>query len=285
MLITKDTRIIYRNDVGAEIEFSPFSVYLLEEFEEGVENNIVTNKTNLMHGENYVSNTLESRYMVLSGIIEKNSSTITLTNNLIRVLNPTLKGKLIYVDSIGNKEIECMPEGIPSVVSNGGLIRFEINLKANHPFWQNKEKTEYIALITPQLKFPLVIPKNRGMTFGTKKPASETEVENIGDVESGFRVVFKARGTVTNPKIFNKITGEHIKINYIMAKGDSIEVVNYPELKKITVNSLTNGFKYLDINSDFFSLSVGKNIVGYLADVNTVNLDVIVYYTPRYLGV
>ena len=70
------------------------------------------------------------------------------------------------------------------------------------------------------------------MTFGTKKPASETEVENIGDVESGFRVVFKARGTVTNPKIFNKITGEYIKINYIMAKGDSIEVVNYPRVEK-----------------------------------------------------
>ena len=70
-----------------------------------------------------------------------------------------------------------------------------------------------------------------------------------------------------------------------MSKGDVIEIINYPEQKKITVNGTENGFKYLDIDSTFFNLEIGKNIIGYIAEENTINLEVIMYYTPRYLGV
>jgi len=284
LLTTKDTRIIYKNELGGEIEFSPFSVFYLEQFEEETKNNIVTNKTNMIHGNNFISSSLDSRYITISGIIEKNAITEVLTNKLLKTINPTLSGKLFYTNKTENKEIDCRVEEIPIVVSNSGLIKFEIGLVALNPFWKNKEKVEYISLLTPQLKFPIAIPK-KGICFGRRKSILETEVNNIGDVESGFRVLFKAKSSVTNPKIFNVLTGEYIKINYEMAKGDSIEVVNYPEKKSITINSIVNGFKYLDINSDFFTLEVGKNKIGYIADINTINLDVILYYTPRFLGV
>ena len=43
-------------------------------------------------------------------------------------------------------------------------------------------------------------------------------------------------------------------------------------------------FKILDrLNTDFFDLKVGKNIVSYSADENISNLDVIVYYSPLYI--
>ena len=286
MLITKTTRVIYRNEVGGEIEFSPFSSYFLETFEEELKNSITTNKTNLIHGENFISNTLESRYISIAGIIDKNATTKALIRNLIRVVNPTLKGKLIYRNENETKEIEVIPEEIPDPQANGGLIRYEISLVANNPFWKNTENVENIALWTPKLHFPLIIPKRKGFVFGVKKSAFEKLIENEGDVESGFRVVFKARsGTVKNPKLLNKLTGEFIRLNYSMEKGDSIEVISYPEKKKVTVNTIINGFRFLDIESVFFTLDVGRNILQYDADVNKTNLDVILYYTPRFLGV
>lgn len=286
MLITKSTRLIYRNEVGGEIEFSPFSAYFPEHIEEDTKNNITTNKTNLIHGENFISNTLESRYISIAGIIDKNATTKALIRNLIRVVNPTLKGKLIYQNENETKEIEVIPEEIPDTQENDGLIRYDISLMACNPFWKNTESIENIALWTPKLHFPLVIPKNQGMVFGVKKSAFEKLIENEGDVESGFRVVFKARnGTVNNPQLLNKLTGEFIRINYAMEKGDSIEVICYPEKKKVTVNSIINGFRFLDIESTFFTLDVGRNILQYNADVNKTNLDVILYYTPRFLGV
>jgi len=272
--------------VGGEIEFSPFSAYFVENIEEETKNNITTNKTNLIHGENYISNTLESRYISLSGLIDKNSTTKALIRNLTKVVNPTLKGKLIYQNENEVKEIEVIPEQIPDINANGGLIRYEVSLMACNPFWKNTEKTEYLALFMPMLTFPLVIEQEEGMVFSLKDSVLETEFNNQGDVESGVRVLFKARGgTVQNPKIMNDLTGEFIKLNYSMEKGDSIEVISYPEKKKVTVNSTINGFRYLDIESNFFNLLVGKNKLSYIADENTINLDVIVYYTPRFLGV
>lgn len=286
MLVTKNTRVIYRNEVGGEIEFSPFSVYYLERFEEETKNEIITNKTNSIHGENFISNSLESRYITINGIIDKNSVTVALTNKLIKTINPTIKGKLIWKNENETKEIEVIPEQIPDINANGGLIRYEVSLMACNPFWKNTEKTEYLALFMPMLTFPLIIDEEEGMIFSLKDSVLETEFNNQGDVESGVRVVFKARGgTVQNPKIMNDLTGEFIKLNYSMEKGDSIEIISYPEKKKVTVNGITNGFRYLDIESNFFNLLVGKNKLSYIADENTINLDVIVYYTPRFLGV
>lgn len=285
MLITRDTELIYRNEAGAEILFSPFSAYYPEEVTEEVKNKINTQKTNLLHGNALVSCTLESRYITISGFIERTGAVAALREKLIQAVNPTLKGMLIHNNQMEQREIEVIAEDIPTVVAAGGMIRYDIKLQACNPFWQNKEKVEQLALLTPKLAFPLVIPYGRGIVFGSKKSVLENEVINLGDTESGFRVIFKARGNVVNPEIYNKLTGERIKIHYVMAKGEVIEVINYPEKKKITLNQMDNGFKYLDVESAFFHLKVGKNIIGYIAEENTVNLEVILYYTPRYLGV
>ena len=112
----------------------------------------------------------------------------------------------------------------------------------------------------------------------------ETEVQNIGDVSTGFRVVFRARGEVQNVEVSNKLTNEKIKVNVSMQKGDTVEVINYMNRKMVLFNG-QKAFSKLDVqNSTFFSLLPGKNLLGYNADKNAVNLDAIVYYSPLYLG-
>lgn len=286
MLVTKDLIIKYENNIGS-IDISLFSEYTLTGFEEDLQNSITTTKQNLIPGTTFISSTLDERYITISGIISCNKYSEDLRLRLIRLFNPNLEGRLIIQKSNNYyKTITVRVEKVVEPKANKGIIEFEINLVALSPFWQDEVVTEYLALLTPTLKFPINIPQKRGITFGRKRSVLESEVENIGDVESGFKVIFKAKGgTVKAPKVYDVYSKQFIKINYEMQKGDILEIINYPELKKVTLNGVGNAFKYLDIESTFFNLNIGHNKIGYVAEENTVNLDVILWYSPRYLGV
>lgn len=288
MLISKDLRLIFKNEIGGEIEISFLSPYTLQSVDEELQNTITTYKQNLVHGTKYVSNTLEDRYITISGTLEckKRAEIEKLVADLIRTFNTAIKGKLTAENINNKKSIEVYVKNIPEIKAENGLITYTINLVAQNPFWEDEVKTEYLALLTPELKFPLNIPKNKGIAFGRRRSIIVSKVENIGDVESGFKVIFKAKsGTVKNPQIYDVYSKKFIKINYQMNKGDILEVVNYPELKKIILNGVTNAFKYLDTESEFFNLKIGQNKIGYIADENTINLDIILKYSPRYLSV
>ena len=125
---------------------------------------------------------------------------------------------------------------------------------------------EYIALLTPKLHFPLVIPKGIGFVWGVKRSILETEVQNVGDAACGFRVIFKAKGSVSNPLVKNSYTGEQIRLLYEMQKGDVIEVINEPNRKLIYINGQKDFAKLDRLKTTFFSLAPGKNMLGYAAD-------------------
>ncbi len=285
MIISKDLKLTYQNEIGGNIEISFSNTYTLTNVEEELQNSINATKQNLIHGTKYISSTLGERYIIISGTLACDRNVEKLLSNLIKTFNPTLKGKLTVENLTNKKSIEVCVESIPEISKDKGIVFYTINLVAQSPFWEDEVKTEYLALLTPTLKFPLNIPKNKGITFGRRRSVLESEVNNVGDVESGFKVIFKATGgSVTNPKIYDVYSNKFIKINYRMEKGDILEVINYPEIKKITINK-ENAFKFLDIESDFFNLKIGHNKIGYIADENTINLDVILWYAPRYLGV
>ena len=98
MLITKDLIITFKNDIGS-VDISLFSEYTLTGFEEDLQNSITTTKQNLIHGTTYISNTLNERYITISGVIECNKHSEDLRLKLIRMFNPNLKGKLILQKS------------------------------------------------------------------------------------------------------------------------------------------------------------------------------------------
>lgn len=275
-------RLIYQNSNGEKIEISWFSSYTPLKFTEELTNELTTTKNNYQNGYNYVSDSLESREITIDGFYQLQKNNL-LERNLKRVFNPTLSGKLIFDDGTEEKYINVKLESLPSIDNDKGIGKFSINFVAHDPFWRVQEKTEYIALLQPMLSFPLAISKTSGMLFGIKKSILETEIENVGDVESGFRVRFIAKGEVVNPAIINSYTGEKIKINITMKKGDIIEVINEPTRKLVYFNGAKR-FNILDrLNTNFFTLDVGKNLIGYQADVNVVNLDVVLYYSPLYM--
>lgn len=276
-------KMVYKNDSGESIEFSFQSHYIPLSIEETLDYEIATSKNSNQDGATAVSGVLSSRSIALDGFFRLSLDSNTLECKLKRVFNPKLKGKLIFYALDYTRNIDVLLEGIPNITREGTRANFSIDMVAHFPFWTEKEKVEYIAILMPKLHFPLSIPKDRGIVFGVRKSILETKVENVGDVESGFRVIFRAKGMVKNPYIIDTITGKKIRINYTMKKDDMIEVINQPNLKRIYINEI-NSFQNLDrINTEFFNLKAGENIIGYQADENLMNLDVILYYSPLFL--
>ena len=124
--------------------------------------------------------------------------------------------------------------------------------------------------------------------MGHKNPELIVNVNNPGDIETGMIIQFKAKGACNNPSLFNVNTREFIKIKRNMVAGEVITVnTNYGE-KRISqyLDGDTSEFmNYLDLDSTFLQLQVGDNLFRYDAETNLNNLEVVIDYNPRYLGV
>ena len=121
--------------------------------------------------------------------------------------------------------------------------------------------------------------------MGYNTLSKEVLLNNKGDVPTGVEVHFIAkRGDVKNPKITLLSTGEFIEVIQDMKQGDVIVINTNVGHKGITKNGV-NIFKEKNKLSSFFQLTIGDNKIAYDALENYTNLDVRVYYTPKYLGV
>jgi hypothetical protein len=124
-----------------------------------------------------------------------------------------------------------------------------------------------------------------GMTTGYRTLHKEVVLANDGDVPTGVIIRFTAtRGSVTNPKITNTATGEYMRVVVNMAEGDVLTIDTNERNQIITLNGV-NCYQKIDRRSTPFLLAVGDNYLEYDADENYTNLDVNLYYTPKYLGV
>lgn len=121
------------------------------------------------------------------------------------------------------------------------------------------------------------------MSYRTLK--KDVHLPNSGDVPTGIEIhMIATRGAVKNPKIVKSSTGEFIELFLDLNKGDVLKINTNPGKKSITLNG-KNVFKEKNKLSTFFQIDVGENLIQYDAEENYTNLDVNLYYTPKYLGV
>lgn len=206
---------------------------------------------------------------------------------LIRFFQPQGEGVLL-VDYNGTKR------KIPYVVEqfrfqNSNLYErlcADVSLVCPQPFFMDLNNYgKNIAAKTPLYGFPLWIHRKRGFAMGYRTLRQNVSLPNDGDVNTGIEAVFKAvRGTVVNPRIEKVSTGEFVQVMVTMSQGDELRINTNPGNKRITLNG-ENVFQKKSRQSSFFQITVGDNILKYDADDNYTNLDVMLYYVPKYLGV
>lgn len=121
-----------------------------------------------------------------------------------------------------------------------------------------------------------------------RQPSLIVNVYNSGDVKSGIRIEFRAIGAVTNPVLLNVDTREFIKLNISLVAGDVLTASTGYGEKAVKLNrggTITDAFRYLDVDSSYLQIAVGDNLFRYSADANAENLEVSIYHNNLYLGV
>ena len=259
---------------------------------EGIESSDFTlNSTNnaLQDGSFIYSKKVEQRYITFQAEFIGDGYPEA-RRNLITFFNPKFNGLLI-IDYAGTKraieyEVSSVSIPLPNVHRNPIVT---IELVCADPYLKEvvEEKVD-IASWSGGFMFPLIIPQDIGIVMGLRNPSVIANVYNKGDVTTGMIVKFRALGELTNPSIFNVNTRDFFKINHTMQAGEVITLNTNSGNKRVIgeLNNVeTNLFNEIDIDSTFMQLELGDNLFRYDADTNLGNLEISIYYNPRYLGV
>jgi len=157
-----------------------------------------------------------------------------------------------------------------------------ISFYCQDPYWLDEEGQDIdIKSVRGGLAFPLSLANHFSRVSFYK------EVENFGDVEAPIQIEYV--GPASNPKITNETTGEYIQVN--MEIGEKEKLVIDTREGKETVNLITpheekDVYNNIDLNSTFFKLIVGKNLIKYSSDIEGAKDKVtIIDYTNKYVGV
>jgi hypothetical protein len=288
-----EEKLIYTNEKGLSVEISHSSLFILQKVDglAAIKNIIYTSKGVNQDGVTPTGQSLDKRDISIEGSINSMEQEEVLKHRqeLIKVFNPKLTGILRYEFGDFIKEIDCKIEIAPTLPYTDSTFKnFLIQLVCPNPYWKDiLESKEEIALWKGDFEFDLEITDD-GIEMEHREPSLIVNVLNDGDVECGMRVEFKALATVVNPSILNVNTQEYIKINKSMVAGEVISVSTYFGNKKVEsiLNGVTtNAFNYIDFNSIFLQLGTGDNLMRYDADTGLDNLEVSIYYQPKYLGV
>ena len=177
--------------------------------------------------------------------------------------------------------------------NNDTIVQFQIKGTCSDPlFSEINGSKETIAATIATFHFPLIMSTNlyeRGIVFGYRQLSLTAKVTNKGAVEVGMKIVFKAIGELTNPRLIDVDTREFVAIEKSMVAGEEIVInTNVGEKSiqgKIGNEDYSNYFMYKDLDSTWLQLRLGDNLFRYDADSGLDNLEVYLYFYNKYLEV
>lgn len=210
-------------------------------------------------------------------------------------INPQEPLDLLYDDyKIQFNPDNTVKYSINYAENNDVVCKFQIVGTAHDPmFVDSVENLLNFATTTAGFHFPLVISPQLpegGVVFGSRTDSLIATVINKGSVPTGMRIVFKAKGSVSNPKLINVETQEQLLISKDLVAEEEIEINTIVGSKRVRgrigeTSNFTNYFVYKTLDSTWIQLAVGKNLFRYDADNGLDNLEVFVYFQNRFLEV
>lgn len=156
-----------------------------------------------------------------------------------------------------------------------------ISFYCQDPYWLDEEGQDIdIKSVKGGLVFSLILP-NQFATVSFYKT-----VDNIGDDEAPVQIEYI--GPAKNPVVTNETTGEYIKVNMEIGEKEKLVIDTTPgkeTVNLITPHEIKDVYNKIDLNSTFFKLIIGKNLVKYSSDVEGAKDQVTIKgYTNKYMG-
>lgn len=267
---------------------------------------ISTSDNALVDGASVDGKKIKPRPIHIEASFKSNKNNPENRANVIKFFNPKYTGKALITNMGVSRNIEYELEGwtFASVRNMDNKLKILVDLLCPDPYMLNVDNYgKNMANISALFAFPWRMLSTRmtsgkldypdkargmllgGMTMGYRTLYREVVLANDGDVPTGVQIQFVAtRGPVTNPKITNTGTGQYMRVNVAMQQGDILLIDTNDRHQVITLNGV-NYYQHIDRKSEPFKLAVGDNYLEYDADENYTNLDVNLFYTPKYLGV
>lgn len=216
-----------------------------------------------------------------------------LRRKLNRILNPHDAATLTYEFDGEARVISCTPDSAPIFDRREKIFeRFAIQITCLNPYWRDANETrEDVAIWEGGMEFSADsggLELTADWEIGCRSTSLIANVQNVGDVSAGLRVVFRALGSVSTPEIVDVNTGEFIRVNTDMSAGDIITVTTGYGQKGVTLNrngAVSDIFRLLDVDSTYLQASVGDNLYRYNSASGVDNLEVTIYHNNLYLGV
>lgn len=245
-------------------------------------------------GVSIQANLIRERVVSIRGAIvyEDFEEKENLKKNIYSVFNPSFAGDMKIITDNNTeynlKEVYIEEAPIFEEKLNGANIEFfTISFTCPNPFLLGKDKKISLQNETGTWKFDWEIIRE-GVTLSEIDANAIKNCVNNGDMETPIRVVIRSRGHMVDPYIININTNEAIYLNYTLKAGERIEITTSYGNKKIkhfTADNVESDiFKYIDLNSTFFNLKLGDNLIKYGAKRNAESMTVDIYYNERYLG-
>lgn len=157
-----------------------------------------------------------------------------------------------------------------------------ISFYCQDPYWlDEKGKDIDIKSVQGGLKFGLSLPTKLATVSFFK------EIDNVGDAETPVQIEYI--GPAKNPRITNETTGKYIQVDAEIGEQEKL-VIDTREGKEtvnlITPHEIKDVYNNINLNSTFFKLIIGKNLIRYSSDLETAKDQVIIKdYTNKYIGV
>ena len=283
--------LIYKNHKGDMITFTykpPFLLSICDGFHETVGTvNSVSSAYGV--GTTWNGTSIGQRDLTIKGTITDNIQENRLLLYDMFPLNS--EGTLYYYEGDIERKITCLVEKVSIPEKKGFTRDFSISLVCPNPRFSALAATILsMATWTPAFKFKLVIPKNKGIKFGTKNTTSMGTTENTTEIDYGMTIKFKANDTVKNPYLFNVTTRDIIQIEKTMSAGDQIIITTHIDNRNVIYKNAVTGeeenINYLIMyGSKYLQVPSGTNTFRSGADSGEDNLETTIEFLPEYEAV
>lgn len=272
----------YINDLGGSVEFSLASGFILTRDTFGLTENHITVTTSKgvgQKGETLQSANVQPRPITLAGFIKGLSTEGK--QKLLDVVLPEVPAKLYHN---GEYYLSVTPTQTPTIEAADYFARFQFALTAPYPYWiAASSNATALFELKPKFKFPLKW--TEPYRFAEGMETAFVNVRNIGQLETPFKVTFKASGEVVNPRIENIHTGQFLLLNRTLKNGEIVTIDITHDLTHVTSSVDGDIRGDLDIDSDLFRLNPGDNFLKPDAEENKSAMNVSVEYSYEKAGV
>lgn len=239
-------------------------------------------------GESLTNSSLGSREISLTGFVfADNQAAMTAKKRLLaQITNPLQEIAFVLGDyQIKGRAQETVKFASNWEENNEFLAKFQLDILCVNPCWTTLDAHQYDMVKTlGKLIFPSYIPPE-GFIFGETVRETIIEVNNIGDVSTGFELEFRAYGgAVSVPQLWNENTDEYMLLNITLQDGDVLKINTQYGQKGVWLNG-TSRLNVWDWGGSFLQLAVGNNRFWYDADSGIDYLRGKLSYFPKIMGV